>query len=587
MGENVALRAFQRRWWVIALFVLLGTVLGALPEPEQVEAQERTFTATHTLLLNTTNQDASSSIDPGQVTLFATTGEVPTRAAAALNFGGNPASLASQVEPAFDFSNNALTISATGAESEGVENIADTFADELVSYLAERQDAVYQDRLASSLDRLSGLENDLLVVTGDLAISPESPTLVAQQSAISRRYSVAFEESEALQSNPPVLGFTTIQRAQAVEITDTGLGAPQSRMSRGVLGGIAGVLVGAAVIALLTMLDRRIRTREQAEEAMGMRARVLIPKVRGNDRDQVVVRSNRRDPLSDSYRTLRNVLSFALNEEALERPPVTLVVSPSPGDGKTSLAINLAAASAEAGQRTVLVNADFRRPRMSSAFGPTAPEPLRYLIEDVKQLSAKELLTKSGVERLRLFDLSGVGGDAGELVRTTVEKLDQIVELSDAVFIDTSPVAATAEVLDIVPHVDAIVVIARVGHTTVAQAQRSIAILRDLTTVPIVLVLGGLKDQGASYEEYGDRLKKGGETRRRPIRAKRSITTKWPLRKNHELAVTSHLTDSHADDNDARTEPKNDLTPDDGAAIEMALSRNPDSGLGLTSEKAE
>jgi hypothetical protein len=82
MKENSALRAIQRRWRIVVLFGGLGAVFGALPEPEKVEEQVRTFTATHTLLLNdTSDQSGTSVVSPNQVTLFVGTGEVPLRAA--------------------------------------------------------------------------------------------------------------------------------------------------------------------------------------------------------------------------------------------------------------------------------------------------------------------------------------------------------------------------------------------------------------------------------------------------------------------------------------------------------------------------
>lgn len=562
MKDNPALGAIRQRWWILVVFLAIGAVLGALPEPQQVAEQERTFTATHTLLLNdTSDQEVASTISPGQVTLFATTGEVPQRAAASLEFSGNAATLASQVTPAFDFTNGALTISATGTDATRTEQIADTFADELVAYLAERQDVVYQERLARSLDRVSELEEELVTISQDLARSPEDPVLLSQQSAISRRYAVAFEQSQTLEASPPAVGFTTLQRAQAVETTDRGLGAPRSRMSRGVLGGIVGVLVGFGVVVLLGVLDRRIRTREQAEDALDLRARVLIPKVRDRERDQLVVRADRHDALADSYRTLRNVVGFVLGPEVRDRAPIVMVVSPSPGDGKTSLAVNLAAASAESGRRTVLINADFRRPRLAGVFEAIGGEqPLPFMLEDVNRLTAKTLLTNSGIDRLKLLDLSRVSADAGELVRSSAGKLDEVAAIADAVFIDTSPIGATAEVLDMLPHADAIVIVARVGHTTIAQAQRSIAILRDLTTVPILLALGGLKDQGTSYDEYSDRLKPGRENRRRPLR-----------RKRRKSAPPDSQTDPRLEDTGEHPHPDLDARSEPGSESEPAL----------------
>jgi len=208
MDNNSALGAIRRRWWIIATFVVVGAIIGALPEPAKVEEQARNYIATHTLLLN--NEAATdgngSGISPSQVTLFVGAGEVPQRVAEQIGFDGNAATLAAQVESAFDYGSGALTITTSQNDPRRAELIADGFADELTSYLAERQDIVYQDRLAAALLRLSDLESELNAVTFELAAEPESPTLIAQQSAISRQYSVAFEQSEELiQRSEPYL----------------------------------------------------------------------------------------------------------------------------------------------------------------------------------------------------------------------------------------------------------------------------------------------------------------------------------------------------------------------------------------------
>jgi len=506
MNSTSLLTAVRRRWWLIVVFTVLGAGAAAIPEPQRVEEIERTFVATHTLLLNDTDtQSAATVVSPNQVVLFVTTGEVPLRAAETLGYEGNPATLASQVTPIYDFSSGALTITGTGTDGERVELVTDTFADGLVSYLAERQDVIYQERLSASLQRLADLEQQLDETTRALARDPEDPVLLAQQSAVARQYSVAFEQSEQLAISPPVLGFTTLQRAQAVETTDQGLGAPRSRPTRAILGGLVGAALGTGLALLLGVLDRRIRTKEQAEEALGMRAQVTIPKSKAKDRDQLLVRADRHDALSDSYRTVRTVVAFAHSARPEGAPaPVTLVVSPTAGDGKTSLAANLAAASAASGQRTVLINADFRRPRLASVFGPDAEAPLPFMFEDIQKLNGPTLLNRTGIERLRLFDLSRVNAPASQLVLATINKLDNLRAMCDHVVIDTSPIGATAEVLDLVPHADAIVLTVRIGNSTKAQAQRAIGLLRDLTSTPTILVIGGVKTDTSPYDEYSD-----------------------------------------------------------------------------------
>ena len=88
------LESILRRWWIVVGFALLGGLVGWIPEPERVEEQATSFTARHTMLSNDAGD--SAIISPNQVTLLATTGDVPARVAEDIGFDGNPAQLASQ-----------------------------------------------------------------------------------------------------------------------------------------------------------------------------------------------------------------------------------------------------------------------------------------------------------------------------------------------------------------------------------------------------------------------------------------------------------------------------------------------------------
>jgi len=515
---------------LILLLAVLGAGLAAFPDTERVEAEVvRTYEATHTMLVNNpdlTSSAATSAVSPNQVALLATVGEVPERVKEQLDFSGNAAELARQVTVAFDFQTGSLTFTSTQPTPERAEQVANAFAEQTNGYLAERHDIVYQERLAAASERLEELETQLDELTSQLAADPDDPTLQAQRDAVSRQYSVAFEQAQALESSPPTLAFTTLQNAQAVDVTtSTGINTPTSRPARAGMGGGAGLAVGIGAALLLGQLDRRIRTREQAEDIFGMRARVTIPKSKDGERDGVVVSKGRHDPLADSYRTLRNVVSFvqAARGGGDGRAPVTLVVSPGPGDGKTSAAANLAAAFAETGARTVIANTDFRRPRLATAVRRDPPMLMPFDADELDQLDAVALAQETDTSGLTLLDLSSVEGTAGELSRATARFVPQLVELVDQVVIDSSPVGATAEVLDMVPLADVIVVVGRVGHTSIEAAARAMSILKDLTNVPMVLALHGLKHERTAYYEYTDRRRVARE--RAPLRERFKRTT--------------------------------------------------------------
>jgi len=516
MNNLSPLAAIRRRWWIVAGFALLGALLGGLPQPEQVEEQATRFAATHTMLANEGGD--TSIISPSQIILLTTTGEVPARVAETIQYAGNSAELATQIEAIFDFETSALTISTVQATAEQAEAIANTFADELNTYLAQQQDSVYEDRVAASRQRLEELKTALDEVGRSLNLAPIDAVLLAERDAVARQYGFAFEQNGILEQSPSQLTFTTLERAQAIPEVDRGLSAPTSRSTRAAMGLIVGAALGTGVAVLLGRLDRKIRSREHAEELMAMRARVAIPKVRHSE-GGVVVTGGRHDPLSDAYRTVRNVVGFVQNGlDDVKHARITLVVSPGPGDGKTSIAANLAAAFVEVGENTIAVNTDFRRPRLYPAMMGTPTPSLDCSIAELEALPRKALPLQTGANNLKILDLSSVDASPGELARATMRQVNRLKPGTDQIVIDSSPVGATAEVLELVPHADVIVIVIKVGHTTIQATERTIALLRDIATAPLVFVIGGIKVERNPYYEYTSR-------RSRPTNDDRSVDT--------------------------------------------------------------
>jgi Mrp family chromosome partitioning ATPase/capsular polysaccharide biosynthesis protein len=531
------LDALRRFWWVIVLFTVGGAVVGGLPSPTSAADSVTRYTASHTILVSSTAQDGTSYTDPqafNQIQLFATTGEVPLRAAKALGYDGSPAQLASTVTAVTDQLTGALQISTTQATADEAVAVADAFGDQLTTYLAERQDQLRQDRLASTLTRLDNLEaqikeiEDKVTVPADpTAAAPEDPIAQAKLDALSRQYSVVFEQYNSLQADQGQLVLTTLQRAQPVAVTEQGLSAPRSRFGRAVLGAIAGFAVGIGVALVLGRADRKIRTAQQAEEVLGLAPNTAIPAMRHHDSTVLAVAPGRHDPLSDSYRTLRSMLVFLDSENAdlRDRASVTLVVSPGPGDGKTSVTGNLAAAMVESGSRTVAVNTDFRRPTLSARLGVSDPEPAGLDLREIADAPLELLLAPGADPGLAVLDLARVRGNTpGDLARVTARLLPRIAEIADAIVVDTSPVGATAEVLEFVPSADNIVIVVRLGHTTASTAQRSIETIRTLSHGNVLLVLvGGDTSSGDQYYYYysSGRAGAGGGWfgRRRPGRS--------------------------------------------------------------------
>ncbi|GAA1799120.1 polysaccharide biosynthesis tyrosine autokinase [Agromyces neolithicus] len=139
------------------------------------------------------------------------------------------------------------------------------------------------------------------------------------------------------------------------------------------IGGILGLGFGIAFAMIRTVSDRRIRSAEDVEQHTGVAVVGTIPIVPGLDAETRLIDSsaeltgkNNNFAVSEALRALRTNLQFM----DVDHPPKTIVVtSPLPGDGKSTIACNLALTLAAGGSTVVLVDGDLRRSMVAKTMG--------------------------------------------------------------------------------------------------------------------------------------------------------------------------------------------------------------------------
>ena len=489
MERDTFVGALRRQWWVVVVAFVAGFAIGAIPSPKKASDGVSSYEATHTMLISSNDPSGSvvsDTLNLNEIQLLSTAGQVPKKVAARLS-EPNAALLVSQIQANLDGSSNSFTISARAPTADRAELIADTFAEELSKFVVTRQDEVREQRLTAATERLDALQIDVRDLSAQIARNPDDRIIQAKLDAATRRYSTVFEEFDTLQGQPRTISLVTLESAEAVPVNQRGLQAPRSRVTRGLFLGVVGAVLGLGLVLLLGVLDPRIRRREQAESILGVRAQLTIPSsVRIGER-LVSVRRDRHDPVADSYRALRSVLSLA-NGDRPDRSiaPITLVLSAGSGDGKTTATANLAAAYTETGARTVAVNTDFRRPSLAgllAAGDNPAPEALPDM----------PLVLSNSVAGLRVYDerLTDAAASPSELARKVVRTLPWLTTNYEEVVIDSAPVAMAAEILELLPVADTIVVFVRLGHTKIEAAARTAETLRALGVKDYLLVVIG------------------------------------------------------------------------------------------------
>jgi len=142
------------------------------------------------------------------------------------------------------------------------------------------------------------------------------------------------------------------------------------------LGMLAGFLAGAAFVVIRERSDRSLRRPGDAQACLGVAELGVVPSGYAG----IVRRASRRaagdlalvtwerglSPIAESFRAV--VASIVLAGENGSRPRVVVISSPNPGEGKTTVAVNLAIALSEISQRVLLIDADLRKPSLHQIF---------------------------------------------------------------------------------------------------------------------------------------------------------------------------------------------------------------------------
>ncbi len=182
------------------------------------------------------------------------------------------------------------------------------------------------------------------------------------------------------------------------------------------------------------------------------------------------------------------------------------------GEGKTSVATNLAAVFSRAGHRVAIVDADLRRPRVAAVF----EQPSKPGLSDVlaRRVTLREALVVVDDGRLGILASGAIPANPSEaLGGTGMEKvIAQLAADYEYVFIDTPPVLPVTDALVVAPMVDGVVLVTRLGRTTRERVKRALAAIDRVNAVPIGVVpnyagKGADRDYRYGYKYTGSHKK--------------------------------------------------------------------------------
>jgi capsular exopolysaccharide synthesis family protein len=267
---------------------------------------------------------------------------------------------------------------------------------------------------------------------------------------------------------------------------------------------VAGVVIALAVHWIVERQRGLIRGRRDLAALTTAPNLAVVPRQPLGDRrpDDVVML---RDPNSfdaEAYRTLRTAFDFVsvrsrdvagepADGDAEPRGTVVLVTSPRPGEGKSSVAANLAAASAMAGSRVILVDGDLRKPQIHRLFRLPDDVGLSSLLRGEAQLS-EVLHYHDRLEDLILLPGGPPPPAPAELLTTPrlAAAFTVFAQQADLVIVDAPPLLAVADPMILARHCDGVLMVATAGLSTKHEWTEALARLDviDATVLGTVLL---------------------------------------------------------------------------------------------------
>lgn len=326
-----------------------------------------------------------------------------------------------------------------------------------------------------------------------IVAAPTDPQTGAIRVPGPQLFTVAAQEDTAREAAEVANAFAQVKQLRGVESDDIDAVVleravpPEAPIAPEPLRNTAVALVFSLLLAgglavLLTAFDRRLRGPAQLEAILGAPLLATIP-------ERAFADSALADGASEPFQMLRTNLTYLNPDRTLSS---VVVASPGEADGSTTVAVNLAIASAEADQDVLLVDCDLRKSSIATQLGIVA----RHGLEDVliggrdleSALAEVDVDTEGG--RLRVLPAGAPPANPAALLSSSRMSsfLESAAREVDLVVVDTPPLLAVSDAIPLLPQASGVLMVARLDRTDRDALSRA----QELTVGTGATLLGGV-----------------------------------------------------------------------------------------------
>lgn len=406
-----------------------------------------------------------------------------------------------------------LFVSTTAGESLSEAYQGNRFSQErVVSYtqlltgqtLAQRTiDKLGLDMTAAELSAHVAANAKLDTVLIDVQVLDESPVRARDiANSLSDEFVTMVQELET-----PAAGVIPDSRVVVEQRASIPNDPVVPKTTRNIGIGLAlGLILGIGLAVSRDLLDNTVKSRETLEEITGAGIVGSIPLDKERRKSAAISFESDNSAIAEAFRKLRTNLQFL----AVDNPPrVIVVTSSTPSEGKSTTAINIALALAEADHQVVIVDGDMRRPTVHKHLDLVQAVGFSTVLSGGAKLD--EALQKTRFSGLTALTSGPIPPNPSELLGSLAAKklLAELRAQFDYVIVDSTPLLAVTDAAILAAASDGVLVMARFGQTRREQLTHAVESLEDVgaTVLGAVFTLTPMRGGSSysySYSYYGE-----------------------------------------------------------------------------------
>lgn len=183
-------------------------------------------------------------------------------------------------------------------------------------------------------------------------------------------------------------------------------------------------------------------------------------------KEELLIFSRPKSNISEDIRTIRTNLQFTANKDEAK---VVLITSSVPGEGKSFISSNLAAAFASTGESTLLIDSDLRLGRIHKIFGVSSKKGLSNLLVENDDVDYADYIKKTEIDNLYIIPRGVVPPNPSELLNSnnTKKMIEFLREKFDHIIFDGVPINGLPDSLILAGLVDRVIIVSAAGYTKI------------------------------------------------------------------------------------------------------------------------